>query len=247
MMNIVTVTQDGPLTRVTLNRPDKLNSFNSQMVDDLLQAVLQAYGDGTRLLVLNAQGKGFSGGFDLDGLDASSDGDMLLRFVRVEQLLQAVYHAPFATLALSHGACFGAAADLVAACHRTVCAPGAKFRMPGPKFDVVLGTRRLATLVGAAPARRLLQRESPFSAEEAVKVGFIQEIAEQARWPEIIDETLSAALSLSATVSAEIASRTLVDTRDADMTALVKSVANGSITARLRAYVEQVRKSRPAR
>lgn len=137
----VSVTREGSLTRVRLNRAEKLNAFNAELVDGLMHAVRTAHEDGTRLLVITAEGKGFSGGFDLNDLDAQSDGDLLLRFVRVEELLQAVHHAPFATLALVHGACYGAAADLVAACHFRVAAPDARFRMPGLRFDLVLGTR----------------------------------------------------------------------------------------------------------
>ena len=58
---VVSVSRDGPLTRVRLDRPDKLNALNSALVDGLAAAVETARGDGTRLLVFEGAGKGFSG------------------------------------------------------------------------------------------------------------------------------------------------------------------------------------------
>ncbi|MCH9671556.1 MAG: enoyl-CoA hydratase/isomerase family protein [Gammaproteobacteria bacterium] len=244
MDDCVKVSREGPVTHITLNRTDKLNAFNVELVDQAYAAVMDAHSNGTRLAVISGAGKGFSGGFDLDGIDAESDGDMLLRFVRVEQLLQAVYHAPFATLSLAHGACYGAAADLISVCHHRVAAPGARFRMPGPKFDVVLGTRRLTNLVGADRARTLILRERPFDHDEALAAGYVQEIAEQAKWPDIIASNLERALGFSPTVQQAINARTAQDTREADMAALVHSVTNGSITQRLKAYLEAVKSAR---
>lgn len=244
MTDTVTVTREGPLTQIRLSRPEKLNAFNAELVESLHHAITEAAGNGTRLVVFSGAGKGFSGGFDLDGLDALSDGDMLLRFVRLEEMLQAVCHASFATLALVHGACYGAAADLVAACHRRVAAPGTRFRMPGPKFGVVLGTRRLANLVGADNARRLLLRDTAFEAEEALSTGFIQEISAQDAWPGIVAQSLDETLALSAPAYGAIAERMVTDTRDADMAALVRSTSTGSINARIKSYLESVRQAR---
>lgn len=244
MTQTVTVVRDGPLTNVRLERAEKYNAFDADLVDRLLDAVTEGTTDGTRLMVFSGDGRGFSSGFDLDGLDDTSDGDMVLRFVRVEQLLQAVYHAPFATLALSHGPCFGAAADLVAACDHRIADPGGKFRMPGPKFDVVLGTRRLTQLVGADRARRLILRETPFDAETALEAGFVQELIPQDEWPSAVESTLATVLGFSDTVYAALSQRMATDTRDADLAALVRSVSEGSITDRLREYVNAMKAAR---
>jgi enoyl-CoA hydratase/carnithine racemase len=240
----ISVRRDEALTHIVFTREHKLNAFDETLVDQLLDAVNTASNDGTRLLVLSGAGKGFSGGFDLDGLDTASDGDMLLRFVRVEQVLQAIYHAPMGTLALVHGACFGAAADLAAACHQRVAAPGARFRMPGPKFDVILGTARLTHQVGADHARQLLLRDGPFSAEQALEAGFIGEIAARESWDEHIAQALARALQVSAQTYRALSERIASDTRDADLAALVRSVSNGSIKARIATYVEAMKQAR---
>ena len=80
---------------LTLNRPQKANSLDLALVDALLEHVDTAVEDGTRLMVLRSNGRHFCAGFDFTDLDHQSDGELLLRFVRIEQLLQKIYHAPF--------------------------------------------------------------------------------------------------------------------------------------------------------
>jgi len=145
---------EGHVTRLTLNRPQKANALSGALVEALLDAVEYACTDGTRLLVIEAAGDHFCAGFDFTGYQDASEGDLALRFIRIETLLQEIHHAPFETLAFAHGRNFGAGADLVAACSQRIAAPGSTFRMPGLRFGVVLGTRRLAARVGADRATR---------------------------------------------------------------------------------------------
>src|SRR4051794_29436361 len=140
--------QEGDVTFVTLNRPHKANALSASLVEGLLDEVERASSNGTRLFVMGGAGAHFCAGFDFADLANATDGDLALRFLRIEMLLQALYHAPYETLALSHGRVFGAGADLVASCGLRIATPDAEFRMPGPCFGVVLGTRRLASRVG---------------------------------------------------------------------------------------------------
>ncbi|MEM1198744.1 MAG: enoyl-CoA hydratase/isomerase family protein [Pseudomonadota bacterium] len=248
MSSPISISRDGPVLEVCLNRPDKLNAFSAELVEALHAVLLEAEGnDAVRLVVFRGNGKGFSGGFDLSGLEEMSDGDLLLRFVRVEELLQAVYHAPIATLALVHGPCYGAAADLVAACQWRVCSPEARFRMPGLNFGVVLGTNRLANLLGADTAQDLLARSKPFSAEEALAGGFVREIAGQQAWPALQTRALEAAQALSRADYAAMTRRTRLSDREGDMAALVRSAAAGSIKQRISAYLAALAEKRAAK
>src|SRR5688572_31115635 len=132
----------------------------------MIDAVDYAGGDGTRLLILDGAGNHFCAGFDFTDYQNASDGDLALRFIRIETLLQALYHAPYETLALAHGRVFGAGADLVASCGVRVAAPDTAFRLPGLRFGVVLGTRRLASRIGTDNARDVLSASRTFDAEE---------------------------------------------------------------------------------
>ncbi|MEQ1714110.1 MAG: enoyl-CoA hydratase/isomerase family protein, partial [Hyphomicrobium sp.] len=140
MSDSLIVARSGHRTMLTLNRPERVNALDAALVEALLAALASAARDGTRIVVFRGAGKGFSAGFDFSGLDAQSDGDLVLRFIRLEQMLQAVWSAPFVTMAIAHGPCFGAAADLVAASTIRIASDDTGFRMPGLRFGIALGT-----------------------------------------------------------------------------------------------------------
>jgi enoyl-CoA hydratase/carnithine racemase len=86
--------REDALTRLTLNRAAKANALSGDLVDALLSAVEAAYHDGTRLLVLQGDGEHFCAGFDFTGFEHMSEGDLALRFVRIEMLMEALYRLP---------------------------------------------------------------------------------------------------------------------------------------------------------
>lgn len=244
MSKLILVEKEESLTRVTLNRPEKYNALNDEMVDALSQAFTTAAQDGTRLLVIRANGKGFSGGFDFTGIEEQTDAELVLRFIRVETMLQQVFHAPFATLSLVQGPCFGAAADLVVASTHRIATPAAKFRMPGLMFGVVLGTQRLAQSLGTTRARHVLESTRLFDANEAAELGFIHRTAAKEDWAAIEQERYQAATVLPVDAQQQMLARTIRDTRDSDLAALVRSVSEPGIKARIMAYVAEMQNQR---
>jgi enoyl-CoA hydratase len=227
----------GTTLTLTLNRPEKMNALSAPLVEALLAAVESAEHDGVRLLVLRGAGRNFSAGFDFGGIETQSEADLLLRFTRIEQLLQALHHAPFETLALAHGKNFGAGVDLIGVCARRIASTDASFRMPGLKFGLVLGTRRFAAQVGAETARAILQEARTFGADEASRIGFIQHVAEPADWPAAISAAQTASTALSPETAARLVRAVRADTRDADLAELVRSAARPGIKARIAAYL----------
>jgi enoyl-CoA hydratase/carnithine racemase len=226
----------GDCTHLQLNRPEKLNALDESLVDALLAALKTAAGDGTRLLTLSGVGRNFSAGFDLSDFEDVSEGDLLLRFVRIEQLLQALYHAPFQTIAFAHGRNFGAGVDLVCACNRRIAAAGASFRMPGLRFGLLLGSRRFAHRVGADAARDILLRSHQFDSEEAQAIGFIHQLAPQEQWETLQSQARSDIEALSAHSTQRLLEITAIDTRAADMADLVASASAPGLKDRIRAY-----------
>ena len=230
------VARDAQVLQLTLDRPDKANALDAALVETLLAQVTAAASDGTRLLVLRANGRHFCAGFDFTGVESGSDGDLLLRFVRIEQLLQAVYAAPFATLALVHGRVLGAGADLVVACGTRIAAPGTSFAFPGARFGLVLGTRRLAQRIGAEAARRIVTGGLVVGDVEAQQLGLVDALAAADQWPERIAAETQRALLLDAPTQAALHRLTAADTRAADLADLVTSAARPGLAARIRAY-----------
>lgn len=235
-MSPLAVARDGAVTRLRLARGDKANALDAALVDALLAAVGAAANDGTRLLVIEGDGRNFSAGFDFGGYEQATQGDLLLRFVRIEQLLQAVYHAPFATLALAHGRNFGAGADLFVACAIRVAAHDATFRMPGLRFGVQLGTRRLASRIGAEAARAMLAESRTLDGPEALEIGFVHRLEARDDWESIVQMEAGRATQLAPGAAARLAAATVTDTRAADMADLVASVAEPGLAERIKAY-----------
>ena len=90
-----------------LNRPDKANALSAALVDHL-HASLDAIGPETLALVIRGEGRNFCAGFDFTGYEQLSEGDLLLRFVRINELLARLRQARFLTIAWVAGAAFGA-------------------------------------------------------------------------------------------------------------------------------------------
>ena len=236
MPDLLIHTRDGPVTRLTLNRPQKANTLSAELVEALLAGVANAYADGTRMLVLDGNGPHFCAGFDFTGHEESSDASLALRFIRIETLLQNIYHAPFATLALAHGKNFGAGADLIAACHKRIAAPGASFRLPGLLFGVVLGTRRLANVLGTDKARDVLSAARTFSADEGLQAGLLTRLAPPDEWPKIVTAHEKNSELLSPDAAAALYRLTESDTRAEDMAELARSVSVPGLKERIRHF-----------
>ena len=237
-MEVVSCLQRGEVLEITLNRPQKLNAFNDELIDTLLMALSDASNSGVRVVSFSGEGKGFSGGFDLSNIINFTDGDLVLRFIKIEKLLQVICHAPFATIAFVHGPCYGAAADLVAACQWRIATPDALFRMPGVRFGLILGTGRLTRLVGEDIARKLVLRDDPFNAQEALEKGFLSHIIERVRWEEIKNEVLSKVSCLTYGAFDQLSSQQREDQCNADMAALVDSAMEGSVKNRILSYLD---------
>lgn len=238
------VVVDGSTMQISLNRPEKLNALDSDLVEALIAALDEADKNSVRLVVFIAEGKGFSGGFDFTGINDQSDGDLALRFLRVEHLLQSIHYAPYMTLALVHGPCFGAAADLVASCTHRIAAPSSKFRMPGLLFGIALGTRRLAELLGRDAALDVLSRSKVFNADEALEKGMLTAIAEPDAWEEQIASLKEAVTILPEDSFERLLRLTRPDYRDADMAALARSVSAPGLKDRIKSYLASMAKAK---
>jgi len=233
-------TRDG-LRRLTLDRPERGNALSAELVDALLEAVRDAAADpDVHTLAIRGSGRHLCTGFDLSDLDGCSDGDLLLRFVRVEQLLSAIWHAPIRTVAIAQGRTWGAGADLFAACELRLAAADASFRFPGAGFGLVLGTRRLSERVGADIARRWVIEGRQVDAREATAAGLASEVldGEPHAHPGLAQRP---AVSRATATAIRLATRE--DFRDADLAALVRSAAAPGLRERIAAYRDALRGS----
>lgn len=225
----------GALRTFTFERPEKANALDAATVSKLTAALRDANADDAPLAI-RSEGRAFCGGFDMGGYEEQSHGDLLLRFVNIETLLQALFHSPTATFALVSGAAFGAGADLAAACAYRIGTAQAKFRFPGFRFGVALGTRRLSAIVGADRARAILLEGRTVGAEEALAIGLLTHLVDPSELETTAAALLAAHGGLAPSSAAAILSLTVADTRDADMADLVRSLTPEGLHERIARY-----------
>ena len=217
------------VTTLTLQRPERGNALGPELVEALISAAEAAIADPTvHTLVLRGAGRHFCTGLDLTDLATLSDGDLLLRLVRIETLLALLWHAPIRTVALAHGRTWGAGADLLAVCEQRLAAADTSLRFPGAQFGIVLGTRRLAERIGVDAARALVLEAGELDAMQALALGLATRLGDSA--PDLLAPRPDAATAHA------IRSATRDDWRDADLAALVRSAARPGLQTRITAY-----------
>lgn len=221
----------------TLNRPEKRNALSAELIEALIAGVSAADADQISLLVFQGAGKNFSAGFDFTGYEEQSEGDLVLRMVRVETLLQSVASSPSLTVALAHGRNFGAGVDLFAACKVRYCTPDTSFRMPGLKFGLVLGSRRFRNIVGTGRALSILGSARSFDAHEALDIGFVDQVSPESDWPMLLEQATQDADALDAATRASLYQALDVNDADADMAELVRSASRPGFKTRIRHYL----------
>lgn len=240
-MSLLGVRREGPIKRISLNRPEKRNALSLELATELMLEAQRSETDGTRLLVLRGEGPGFCAGFDFSQFPACSAGDLLLHFVRIEQMLQAFAHASVDTLVCVHGQTIGAGADLTLACRHRVGSADTKMMFPGARFGLVLGSRRLADCVGSDRAQALIGGQSKIGAQQAKEMGMLNEVLESNQWPAYEAQVLAHVLATPVDARAMVLRATRRDTREQDLNDLVQSGAVLDIKERLAAYLEQTK------
>ena len=237
MSAVLDVAQEDGVWTFTLSRPETRNALSAELVERLSEGIARAHAGAARVLVFRGEGKNFSAGFDFSGIESESEGDLLLRFVRIEEVLQIIASSPCTTVGLAHGRNFGAGVDLLAACRYRVASADATFRMPGLRFGLMLGTRRFTAIVGAAQARTILESSGTFDAPGALEMGFVHKIVERDGWPEAVGAAGARASVLDDVTRASLY-RVLSQADDnADLADLVRSAARPGLKARIAAYL----------
>ena len=237
----VEVERDGSAAVLWLSRPERGNALGEEIVAALHEALDAVLADGARLVVLRGRGRNFCTGLDLADLATASEGDLALRILRIELLLQRIHALPVTSMAIAGGRVFGAGADLFAACDQRIALAGASFAFPGPAFGLVLGTARLAALVGEGAARRLLLAGAAVEAERAAALGLATAVTAEDGIGAAIAEERAAAERLDAATVAALHARTRRADDEADLAALARSVARPGLKARIEAYRAKAR------
>ena len=190
------VSLDGPVARLTLSRPAKLNALN----DDVRRALAEALHDleerpEVRVVVLAGEGRAFSAGADLTSTAYPPvEGDWVTRRHRTgtwQRLLEQFDRIPQVTVARLHGHVIGGAALLAAACDIRVAADDTVVRIPELAIGIPLtwaGMPLLVREVGLPLARDWVMTCRPVPADELLRAGYAQRVVAAADLDRAVDE-----------------------------------------------------------
>jgi 2-(1,2-epoxy-1,2-dihydrophenyl)acetyl-CoA isomerase len=202
------------IPRLTLNRPDKLNSFNTQMHGEVREALASVPQSGARVLVLSGAGRGFCAGQDLGdravapGSQGVDLGESLEN--RYNPLVLALRNLAMPVIAAVNGVAAGAGANIALACDIVIAARSANFVQAFSKLGLIPdsgGTWLLPRLVGDARAMGLTLLGNKLPAEQAAVWGLI--------WQCVEDPDLAATVDAMARQFATAPTRGLAATKNA--------------------------------
>jgi 2-(1,2-epoxy-1,2-dihydrophenyl)acetyl-CoA isomerase len=185
---------DSGIARLTLNRPDKLNSFNVQMHAEVRQALSSVPESGARVLVLTGAGRGFCAGQDLSdrAVAPGSQGVDLGESIenRYNPLVLTLRNLAMPVIAAVNGVAAGAGANIALACDIVIAARSASFVQAFSKLGLIPdsgGTWFLPRLVGDARAMGLTLLGNKLPADQAAAWGLIWQCVEDAELTATVD------------------------------------------------------------
>ena len=188
MSDTVKVALADGLLKLTLNRPDKLNSFNEEMHLALRAAMQRAHDEkGIRAVLLTGAGRGFCAGQDLGDRDPRKDAAPPDLGYTIETfynpLIRQMRSLDKPILCAVNGVAAGAGANIALACDIVLAARSAKFIQAFSKIGLIPdsgGTWSLAQLLGEARAKALAFTAEPLAAETAAAWGLIWKVVDDA-------------------------------------------------------------------
>ena len=182
-MNFHTITlQEGDSIAVlTLNRPDKRNAISYELITDLQGALDHVRESSSQVLIITGAGKAFCSGMDLDNLKAligRSHAQNVEDSRTMARLFRSIYDFPKPTIAAVNGAAIAGGAGIATICDFTLATTEAKFGYTEVRIGFVpaIVSNFLVRQVGEKHARDLLLTGRIFGAEEALRLGLVNEI-----------------------------------------------------------------------
>ncbi len=146
-MSVVEYAIDGPVARLHLNRPERLNAVVPALTDSLLAGFERASRDGARAIVLAGRGRAFCAGHDLKEPEpVEDDAQARARLQRLQQVTRLIRDFPGIVIAAVHGYALGAGCEFALGCDLVVAGEDARFGFPevGVGLSVTGGDLRAA-------------------------------------------------------------------------------------------------------
>jgi enoyl-CoA hydratase len=187
------VEHQGRVAVITLQRPDRLNAIGTEMVASLSEVLSSlAVDDGVGALVVTGSGRAFSAGADIVEFSSFAGPSQFATFIhRLTDALDQLQDLPKPSIAAINGIAFGGGMELALACDLRVAATEARLGLPEIKLGLLPGgggTARVSRLLPPAIAKQLLLTGEPLGAADALRLGLVNQV---------VDDALQGALTLA--------------------------------------------------
>lgn len=192
--------QDGVIAWVKLNRPERLNAMNRQLVDELAEALAKAEADeATRVIILHGEGRAFCSGDDLKDLDAQTVSEAATQdwVEAIQGITLQIMRSKKIVIAAVHGWCVGGALEWAINCDFRLFADNTRWFFPEVSYGLfVTGgvTALLTKQVGPQVAKELMILGERHDARKAIEVGIAWKLFAEA---ELLDEARKLALAIA--------------------------------------------------
>ena len=227
---LVTYAADGAVGIVTLNRPDKLNAISVELKHTLVERFHEADRDpGTVVVVLRAEGRSFSAGYDIgpNPARAARRGNALAWHESLTDdvaLEMTPWDMKKPVIASVQGHCLGGGCELVMMCDLTVAADDALFGEPEIRFSNVGPALIMPFIIGLKRARELLYLGDPIDAQTALQYGMVNRVVPRAQ---LASATMKLARRMALISPEALAATKLAINRGADAAGLRNAIRAG--------------------
>jgi enoyl-CoA hydratase/carnithine racemase len=219
----------GAIARVTLDRPEKLNALDPEMLTALEDAVTQAENSPqVRAIVLAAAGeKAFCVGADIFAWTALSPLEMWSEWIRRgHRIFERLEHARQPVVCAIQGFAYGGGLEVALACDLRIATDSARFAMPEVKLGTIPGwggTDRLPRLIGSARAKQMIFTGEPIAADVAERWGLVNEVVPAASLSHRVTD-LAEKIATNAPVAVQTAKQLITSRSSATLESLAGAV-----------------------
>lgn len=182
MTNNLLTTSNNHIASITLNRPEIHNAFDDALIKELTETLEQIHqDDDIRIVLLQANGKSFSAGADVNWMQRMADYDEKQNYqdsLALAKLMQILYSLKQPTIAVVQGAAFGGGVGLVACCDIAIASDAASFCLSEVKIGLIPAviSPYVIAAIGERHARRYFLSAERFDAKQALAMGLVSEI-----------------------------------------------------------------------
>jgi enoyl-CoA hydratase/carnithine racemase len=249
-MGLVEIEDRGAVRHIVMNRPEKRNALNGELIQALGEAFeAAAADDDVRVVVVRGEGPMFSSGMDLGSLQDLSTNPGALREFRdpILRWWNLLEEMPKPTIAQIHGACIGGAMELALAADMRVMADDAVAAILEVKIGLIPdvgGCSRLPAVVGLGRAKELIMTGRFINGTEAHAIGFANRVTPatelEAATQALCDELLGAApiaIALAKSVLDRVAKPALEETLELEVEAQERLAASDDFAEGTRAFL----------